>query len=305
MEDPYRTLGVERKASAEDIKAAYRKLAKKLHPDLNPGNRQVENQFKEATAAYEFLSDAERRRQYDQGEIDANGQPRFRQARSPWGERPRASGQSKDFVFEEEGGGFAEDLFRDVFGFGRERGSARTMRMRGADVSYRADVDFIDAALGGKRRLSLTDGKVIDVAIPPGTENGQTLRLKGQGLPGAGGAPAGDAFIEISVRLHPFFIREDLDIWLDLPVTLEEAALGASIHVPTLAGRVALKIPPSSNSGTQLRLKGKGISKGGKTGDQYVKLIVMLPPQIDPELKSAIQKSAEKYPYRVRQKLGE
>lgn len=301
MNDPYQILGVNKKASAEEIKAAYRKMAKKLHPDLNPGNREIENKFKEATAAYEFLSDTDKRRKYDLGEIDANGQPRFRQARNPYG---RAGARNGDFVFEDESTNFAEDIFRDVFGFGKTRGQPN-MRMRGADVSYRAEIDFIEAALGGRKRLSLADGKVLEISIPAGTESGQTLRLKGQGLGGTGGGASGDAFIEVTVKPHSYFVRDNIDIHLEVPVTLAEASQGATITVPTVQGKVSLKIPAGSSSGTQLRLRGKGVAKGNAIGDQYVKLSIMLPPKIDPELNAAIEKSAKLYPYQVRQKFEE
>ncbi|HEX2580432.1 MAG TPA: DnaJ C-terminal domain-containing protein [Dongiaceae bacterium] len=299
MDDPYRVLGVEKTASAADIKAAYRKLAKKLHPDLNPGNKRIENQFKDATAAYEFLSDTEKRTQYDRGEIDANGQPRFAQ-RGPWSSQRPGRQSDRGFTFDEDSIG-PEDIFQNLFGFGRSRGGG-TAQMRGSDVSYRTEVDFLDAARGSKRRLTLADGKTLDVTIPPGTESGQTLRLKNQGLPGSGGG-AGDALIEIIVRPHPYFRREGVNILLDVPVTLFEAVGGASIEVPTIDGWVALKIPENSTTGTQLRLKGKGIRMGGKTGDQYVKLLVMLPPKVDGDLRAAIEKSARVHPYSVRDHL--
>jgi DnaJ-class molecular chaperone len=174
--------------------------------------------------------------------------------------------------------------------------------MRGADVSYQTEVDFIDAALGAKKRLHLTDGKTLDVQVPPGTESGQTLRLKGQGMPGSGGAPAGDAFIEITVRHHPQFSRDGQDVLIEIPITLYEAVLGTTITVPTIDGKVALKVPSNSNTGTQLRLKGKGIRnpKSGERGDQYVRLVVSLPRAVDPDLRAQIEKSAKRHPYQVR-----
>ncbi|TXH34497.1 MAG: J domain-containing protein [Rhodospirillaceae bacterium] len=302
MADPYQLLGVARNASDEEIKKAYRRLAKKLHPDVNPGNKKIENQFKEATAAYDLLSDPEKRQRYDRGEIDESGQPRgfggggFR--RGPGGAR-----RARDFGLDEESGG-PEDVFRDFFGFGNRQRAG--MRMRGADVSYQIDVTFLDAALGSKKRLNLTDGKSLDVTVPPGTQTGQTLRLKGQGLPGAGGATAGDAYVEVMVADHAFFKRDGFDILLEAPITLYEAVLGATITVPTIDGKVALKVPQDSNTGTQLRLKGKGIlnPKTGQRGDQYVRFIVTLPDQVDNDLRSAIERWAKTHSYNVRNKLS-
>lgn len=303
MADPYQLLGVPRSASDEEIKKAYRKLAKKLHPDVNPGDKKVETQFKEVTAAYDFLTDPEKRQRYDRGEIDESGQPRgfggFGQGRrgAAGGRRPGG------FGVDEEGG--AEDVLRDFFGFGNRQRAG--MRMRGADVSYQLEVSFLDAVRGGKKRISLTDGKSIDITIPPGTENGQTLRLKGQGLAGAGGAAAGDAFVEVLVADHPLFKRDGFDISIDCPITLPEAVLGATVTVPTIDGKVALKLPKDSNTGTQLRLKGKGIlnPKTNQHGDQYVRFTVILPEQADQELRDAIERWSKKHSYEVRGKLFE
>ncbi|WP_119304399.1 DnaJ C-terminal domain-containing protein [Dongia deserti] len=304
MTDPYRVLGVTRNASDEEIKRAYRKLAKKLHPDLNPGDKKVEAQFKETTAAYDFLSDPEKRRKYDRGEIDESGQPRgFRYSNSRPGGGTQQRRTTRGFGLEDDAD-FTEDLFGDFFGFGKD--ARDSVRLKGADVSYQVRVPFLEAVLGTKQRLQLADGKTLEVQLPPGTDSGQTLRLKGQGLPGRGGAPAGDAFIEVTVEAHPIFSRDGNDILVELPITLYEAALGAIINVPTIDGRVSLKVPAGSNSGTQLRLRGRGVQvgKGGARGDQYVRLVVMLPKEVDSELKAAIEKSARNHPYKVRGKFG-
>lgn len=305
MTDPYKVLGVNRNASDEEIKRAYRKLAKKLHPDLNPGDKKVEAQFKETTAAYDFLSDPEKRRKYDRGEIDESGQPRgFRYSSSrPSGGTQQRRTRGYGFGLEDDAD-FSEDLFGDFFGFGKD--SRDSIKLKGADVSYQVRVPFLEAVLGTKQRLQLADGKTLEVQLPPGTDTGQTLRLKGQGLPGRGGAPAGDAFIEVTVEPHPIFSRDGNDILVELPITLYEAVLGATINVPTIDGRVSLKVPAGSNSGTQLRLRGKGVQAGkaGTRGDQYVRLVVMLPKEVDPELKAAIDKSARTHPYKVRGKFG-
>jgi DnaJ-class molecular chaperone len=300
MADPYKTLGVTQSASADEIKKAYRKLAKKLHPDVNPGNKRVETQFKEATAAYDLLSDAEKRRKFDAGEIDENGNPRFggwggAGARG-WGGATGAGGagarrgpRAADAGVDES---FADDLFRDFFNFGR--GGQRTgVKMRGADVTYKAEVAFLEAARGAKKRLTLSDGKNLDITIPPGTVDGQSLRLKGQGLPGQGGAPNGDAYVEISVKPHAYFEREGSDILLECPISLGEAVLGGQITVPTIDGNVSLKVPKGSNTGTQLRLKGKGVVDAkGERGDQYVRFVVVLPRQMDSELEQAVERWA-------------
>lgn len=305
MADPYKTLGVGRLASADEIKKAYRKLAKKLHPDVNPGEKKIETQFKEATAAYDLLSDPEKRRRFDRGEIDEQGNPRHPgfSSGAPWGTAGGGAGtrarSARDFGLDENDG---DEIFKDFFGFGRGRTG---LKMRGADVTYRLEVDFLDAALGGKKRLSLADGKSLDVTLPPGTEDGQQLRLKGQGMPGQGGAPSGDAFVEIAVRPHPYFERDGADILLECPISLAEAVLGGTIEVPTIDGRVSLKVPAGSNSGTQLRLKGKGIAnqKTKARGDQYVRFVVTLPATIDAELEAAVRGWARTHPHGVRGKF--
>ena len=307
MPDPYKTLGVGRLATADEIKKAYRKLAKKLHPDLNPGDKKIEGQFKEISAAYDMLSDVEKRRKYDRGELDDNGNPRAGfQAGNPWGAARPGAGQAggrartaKDFGIDE---GDNDEIFKDFFGFGRGRSG---FKMRGADVTYRLEVDFVDAVNGGKKRLGLADGKTLDVTLPPGTEDGSQLRLKGQGMPGQGGPPNGDAFVEIGVKAHPFFERDGLDILLECPITLTEAVLGGTVQVPTIDGRVALKVPIGSNSGTQLRLKGKGIvnAKTKARGDQYVRFVVTLPAQIDADLEAKIRDWSKAHPYDVRGKF--
>ena len=305
MKDPYQTLGVARGASAEDIKKAYRKLAKKLHPDLNPGNKSIEQEFKEVTAAYDLLSDADKRAKFDRGEIDASG-----------AERPGRgfyrsyAGGGQGAKYRGGGDSFADDIFSDLFsgGFGSRggaaggRGGAR-MNIRGADVSYATTASFGEAALGAKKGITLTDAKTSDVTIPPGTEDGQTLRLKGQGLPGLGGPP-GDAFIEIKVAPHPHFTRDGGDIHLELPVSLPEAVLGATVTVPTIDGKVSLKVPAGANTGTVLRLRGKGVArKGGERGDQYVKLKLLLPEKPDSELSEFVERWAKNHAYDPRTKL--
>lgn len=297
MPTPYETLGVAPTASADDIKKAYRKLAKKLHPDLNPGNKKIEQQFKEVSAAYDLLSDPAKRARYDRGEIDASGAERpdrsfyRRYAEGREGAKYRDSGGDEE--------SFVDDLFANLF---RQRRPERPMQVRGADVTYVANVDFIESAVGARKRLMLTDGKALDVTIPPGTEDGQTLRLKGQGLPGVGGAPAGDAYIEIKVAPHPQFSRQGSDVHAELPITLPEAVLGATVTAPTIDGPVSLKVPPDSNTGSVLRLKGKGIldRATGQRGDQYVRLKIILPDKCDPDLREFMERWSQKHPYSAR-----
>ncbi len=304
MKDPYKVLGVSGEASAAEIKSAYRKLAKELHPDVNPGDTIVEQRFKEVTAAYQLLSDPEKKAQFDRGEINADGSPN-----RGFGGRQRAGAGGFGGGFGGFGGFDAEDVedfFGDIFNRQRQQQQrGRTVRMRGKDVNYNIQVGFEEAALGAKRRVKLYDGSMVNVDVPPGTEDGQTLRLRGKGMPGMGGAEAGDAYVEIQVSPHKYFERDGNDIFLEFPVTVTEALLGAKVTVPTIHGPVAVKIPGGSNTGTSLRLNGKGIGgrKGGP-GDQYVQLKIMLPDKPDPELNDFVRQWARKGDYDVRKKLG-
>jgi DnaJ-class molecular chaperone len=281
MKDPYDVLGVERSASLEDIRKAYRGLAKKLHPDLNPGNRQAEERFKEVASAYDILSDKDKRQRYDDGEIDATG-----------AERPRQR-YYKDFASQPDqpyanASGFADFADTDdiLSEFLRQQAHARA-NARGPDLSYRLLVEFLDAVNGGTMRLDLPQGGTLDVRIPPGIAEGQVLRLRGKGAPGFGEGGPGDALVEVSIKPHRFFTRQGDDIHVEVPVTLTEAVLGGRITVPTPSGPVTMTVPKHANTGTVLRLRGKGVARpGGGHGDEFVKLKLMLPDQPDPALET-------------------
>jgi len=278
LDDPYTTLGVARTATQDDISRAYRTLAKQHHPDLNPGNAKAEARFKVVAAANELLSDPEKRGRFDRGEIDAEGHP---QAPQPSyrdhaeGEAGRRYGRAGP----QPAGWSAEDfgnIFGDMFN-ARAQPSADTS-VRGQDERYVLTTDFLDAVNGATRRLTLPDGRTLDVKLPPGSSNGQVLRLRGQGGAGWNGGPAGDALIEIHVAPHRFFKRDGQDIRLELPVTLPEAVLGGQVEVPTPGGPVRMRVPAHSDSGTELRLRGRGVPAHGgmAAGDLYATLRVVL-----------------------------
>ena len=285
--DPYAALGVPRASSAEDIRKAYRKLAKELHPDVRPNDKASAERFKRATAAFNMLTDEAQRGRFDRGEVDADGNemPQFQPgggfggfAGAGAGARARGGGRSDVF----------EDLFDGLFSRG---GGARGFgQQRGEDVRYRMDIDFLDAVNGGKRRVTMSDGRTLDLAIPAGLNSGQTLRLKSQGLPGAGGGPSGDALVEVKVSEHPVFRREGDDIRMDFKITLAEAVEGGRVPVQTPSGPVTMSVPPNSSSGDLLKLRGKGVQTRPNPGDLLVRLMIVLPRKDDPDLREFISK---------------
>jgi DnaJ-class molecular chaperone len=328
VNDPYKTLGVARAADQAAIKAAYRKLAKKYHPDLNPGDADVERRFKEISAAYDVLGDPTKRSRYDRGEIGPEGRERPAGGGSgfwrTWSRRSGADAgatagdgprQRFDFNTDFEGD---DDPIDEILKAWRgskagtrpadspESGARTSQRRSPQDQRYRLKVPFVEAVLGIKKHVTLSDGKVINLSIPPATEDGAVLRLKGQGKPAAAGKPAGDAYLELQVEPHAFYRREGRDIHLVLPVTLPEAVLGGSVTVPTVHGAVNLKIPKSANSGQVLRLRGKGVPTTGTepAGDQYVTLSVMLPADPDPALEELIEEWKAPAGYNPRHKMG-
>ena len=308
MKDPYETLGVRRGDSEDTIRKAYRKLAKRHHPDLNASKPDAAERFKEINAANDLLSDPVRRARFDRGEIDAAGneagpQAAWREAQAARGAYAgaRRSGVGPG-AGQAEGPGFdfenLEALFGAAFGGAAGRGGGAGPA-GGSDVQYALTVDFLDAANGAVRRLTLPDGRTLDVTIPAGLRDGHVLRLRGQGQPGRNGAKPGDALVEVTVANHPFFRREGDDVILRLPVSLQEAILGASIEVPTIRGPVRVSIAPNSANGSRLRLKGRGIG----AGHQFVELAVTLPPSPEPALSDFLRRWIPDHPFDPRADL--
>ncbi|MHB8529748.1 MAG: DnaJ C-terminal domain-containing protein [Caulobacteraceae bacterium] len=304
--DPYQELGVSRGASADDIRKAFRKLAKAHHPDANPGNKASEERFKRVSGAFDLLGDPDKRRKFDAGEIDADGRETMRAyAGGPFGQ----GGGFNRGGFDTAGFRSAEfenvdlgDILGEMFG-GRGPGGprgrgegGRGFASRGADVRAQVEIELEDAILGAKKRIAFSDGRTLDVTIPKGAADGQVLRLKGQGAPGQAGP--GDALIELVIRPHPIYRREGETLVMDLPVSLPDAVLGGKIEAPTPEGPVSLSVPKGSNSGARLRLKGRGLSDGrGKRGDLFARLIVTLPDTMDPELEEIAERWRTERPY--------
>jgi DnaJ-class molecular chaperone len=292
MRDPYAVLGVARDASEDDIKKAYRRLAKKLHPDLSPGNRANEQQFKEVTAAYDLLSDAAKRARFDRGEVDGAGGDRGAAGFRTDGARAYRRAAGTGFSFEE--------IIAELLGRGRDAGPAGGAETE-SGPAQKLHLGFVEAALGGKRRITLAGGREVEITVPAGIATGQTLRLRQGRLRGWA---SDEILLEVAVEPHPHFRRKGNDIHIELPVTVTEAVLGATVPVPTLRGSAAVKVPRGSNSGSTLRLKGRGIAAEGKTGDQYVKLRIVLPDPPDPELTAFLERWGPAHGYDVRGKLG-
>ncbi|WP_068878191.1 MULTISPECIES: DnaJ C-terminal domain-containing protein [unclassified Phenylobacterium] len=306
--DPYQELGVSRTASADEIRKAFRKLAKENHPDTNPGNKAAEERFKKVSAAFDIVGDADKRKKFDAGLIDADGRETAQgfPGGGPWGGGPGPGG------FGQRGGGFRTETFEgadlgdilgEMFGGGGRGGRAGGagggfggFSQRGADVRAKLEIDLVDAIRGGKQRIAFSDGRTIDVTIPKGAQAGQTLRLKGQGSPGRAGP--GDAFIEIAIKPHPLYRREDDALVMDLPVTFYDAVLGGKVEAPTPDGPVNVSVPKGANTGTRLRLKGRGLSDArGQRGDLFARLVVTLPEGADPALEAFAEEQKAKRPY--------
>jgi DnaJ-class molecular chaperone len=333
MRDPYEVLGVSKGASQEDIKKAYRKLAKKLHPDSNKKDPKAADKFAELNSAHEIVGDADKRKQFDRGEIDAEGKPRF-QGFEGFGGRPGAGpfggreGNFESFTWGPDGfrrtasrgggggGGAAggqgfEDILSQMFG-ARGRGGPGAgfetedigSAIRGQDVTATAVITLNEAAHGGTRRLELPIGKEVEFKIPPGIQDGKQIRLRGQGMPAPHGGPPGDVLITVSIAPHPLFTVDGQNLRLDLPITLYEAVLGAKVRVPTLDGAVELSIPANTSSGRVFRLKGKGLPGKPAAGDLYVTVKIVLPDGKDSELEELMKKWREQNPHDPRSAMG-
>lgn len=314
-DDPYAALGVSRTATEAELKKAYRKIAKADHPDLND-DPAAQDRFKAASAAYDLLKDKDQRARFDRGEIDAQGQERPQRRYY----RDFAEAQGNPYREQPNYGDFS-DVFSDLFGEGAAqgtrggfgqggfgqgaRGGARSFDMRGQDHRYTLEVDFLTAARGGTTRITLPDGNVLDVAIPAGTRDGQTIRLRGKGGAGMGNGAAGDALLSITVADDPDWRRDGDDVITTLPISLDEAVLGGKVEADTIDGPVMLTVPAGASSGRKLRLRGRGLkAAGGARGDQYVELRVAMPERIDSDLSDFIRGWRETHAYDPRAEKG-
>jgi DnaJ-class molecular chaperone len=313
--DPYQELGVSRSASADEIRKAFRKLAKQNHPDTNPGDKEAEERFKRVSAAFDILGDPEKKKKFDAGEIDADGRETargFAGGQGPWGASPGAGfsrrTSSGPYGAESFEGVDLGDILGEMFGGagGRAAGGGRGggfggFSQRGADVRAKLEIDLEDSIRGGKKRIAFSDGRTIDVSIPKGAQDGQTLRLKGQGQAGRSGP--GDAFIELAILPHPIFRREGEVLVMDVPITVYDAVLGGKVEAPTPDGPVTLTVPAGSNTGSRLRLKGRGLADAkGHRSDLFARLTVVLPDTPDTDLQQFAEGWREKRPYTPRRR---
>lgn len=302
--DPYQELGVPRGAGEDEIRKAFRNLAKKHHPDANPGDKAAEERFKRVSAAFDILGDPDKRKKFDSGEIDADGHETGRGFGGGWSPGGFDGGRRGHTRAETFDGVDLGDILGEMFGARGGGGSGARGPgagfgggfARGADVRAKLEIDLEEAIAGGKKRIAFSDGRTIDVTIPKGAGEGQTLRLKGQGAPGRAGP--GDAFIELTVRPHPVFHREGDRLVMDLPVTVYDAVLGGKVEAPTPDGPVTLTVPKGANAGAMLRLKGRGLpDAAGQRGDLLARLVITLPDKPDSELTAFAETWKAKRPY--------
>ncbi len=300
--NPYAVLGVKETATQEEIKKAYRSLAKKHHPDLNPGNKQNEAKFKEISHAYDQIGTPEARAKFDRGETEENPFQQGGQGRqwSSYYNTQQNSGRYSQSFADAFGD---EDLFEQIFG--RSRSGKKSRQHTNEDMHYQMDISFADSILGAEKVITLANGKNLSVKIPAGIEDGKKLRFKGQGNHDFADVPAGDAFIQINVLPEKGWIRNGDDVEMELPVSFFEAILGAEISVNTLHGPVMLKIPPGVSTGTKMRIKGKGVLSNAKQGNQIVKLKVMTPKNPEPGMVDELKKIQTKYQYNPRESMSE
>lgn len=305
MIDPYKTLHVDKKASLDEIKKSYRKLAKQYHPDLNPGNKEAERKFKDVSHAFDMIGTEEARGKYDRGETEDQQRHQYEQYRKAHEGRQQSGGHryASSFGFGEDFDG--EDLFESLFGRGTRRGhghgrSSQGMDFAGEDELYQMEVDFKEAALGAEKVITLPNGKKLQIKIPAGIESGKKLKFKGLGKPGMGAGPAGDIYVQINVKSMPGFTRVDHDIHTEVPISFFEALNGAEIEVPTIDGPVMLKVPPGVSTGSKLRIKHKGAGHGDTRGNQIVTLKIVMPKNITPEMQAAIGQLQNQFAYNPR-----
>lgn len=298
MTDPYTILGVSKSSTLDEIKKSYRKLAKKYHPDLNPGNKEAEKKFKEISHAFDLIGTNESRAKFDRGETDEQQQKQYEEYMKSQGRRGQTFHDSQkgggrySYSFGDDIGG--DDFFENLFGRSRESS------LRGSDVNYKMQVEFREAATGAEKTITLQNGKTLQVKIPAGIETGKKLRFKGMGEAGSGKGQPGDAYIEIEVNPLPGYKRSGMDIEVEVPISFIEAITGAEIKVPTLDGEVLLKIPAGVSTGSKLRIKGKGIGVGEQRGNEIVVLKVVTPKEVNSALKSAIEKLKPQFDYNPR-----
>jgi DnaJ-class molecular chaperone len=304
MIDPYKTLHVEKNASLNEIKKSYRKLAKQYHPDLNPGNKEAERKFKDISHAFDQIGTEDARAKFNRGETEEQQRHQYEQYQKAHHGRQQKSGHHYSSSFGE--GHDGEDLFESLFGAGVKRSNGRGgsssqgMNFAGEDELYQMDVDFIEAALGSEKVITLPNGKKLQIKIPAGIESGKKLKFKGLGRPGIGTGPSGDVYVQINIKSLSGFTRVENDIHTEVAISFFEAINGAEIEVPTIEGPVMLKVPAGVSSGSKLRVRHKGVGHGDSRGNQIVTLKIVMPKNVTPKMKEALELLQNQYAYNPR-----